>query len=78
MITKSKEFLNMAEGTFGSPNKAYGELKPGDTIVYNYGIEGKIVSVKSITDKTVEVVVSINGKEYLVKKNKKTMIGYKE
>jgi len=60
------------------PAKAYGELKAGDTIVYNYGKEGKIVSIKPISDKTVEVEVEIGGKTYKTRKAKKTLIGYKE
>ena len=46
------------------PAKPIEKFKKGDTIAYNYGYSGKIVSIKKATPKFYDVTVIQEGKKY--------------
>jgi len=54
--------------------KPAGELQTGDVVVYNYGYIGRVVAVRDVTPKFVEIVeVDESGREY-TRRLKKTRI----
>lgn len=53
-------------------------LKPGMTRLYNFGAEGKILSVfPSKTGKTVTVIIEENGRPYIRRMNAGRLVAYR-